>query len=123
VGGFGIECAIGVTGLEFLLLGALAPGSEALFLTVDFFWKRRFQRWANLPSSVSGLEVRQVGVWARTIVLWQLVMEQMGRLAMKALLARPETQGQPTNYWWPMMRLWCWLRGIVYHSVGSRVGD
>jgi hypothetical protein len=48
VSGFGVECAIGVTGLEFLLcgdrrsvvglaLGALAPGSEALFFAVDFF--------------------------------------------------------------------------------------
>jgi hypothetical protein len=22
-----------------------------------------------------------------------------------------------------MVKLWCWLRGIVYHSVVSRVGD
>jgi hypothetical protein len=66
VGGLGVKCAIGITRLEFLLcgdrrsvvglaLGALAPGSETLFFAVDFFWKRRFQRWANLPSSVSGL--------------------------------------------------------------------
>ena len=48
MGGFGVECAIGVTGLEFLLcrdrrsvvglaLEALASGSEALFFAVDFF--------------------------------------------------------------------------------------
>jgi hypothetical protein len=41
VGGFVFECAISVTGLEFLLvgltLGALAPGLEALFFAVDFF--------------------------------------------------------------------------------------
>ena len=62
MGDFGIECTIGVIGLEFLLvgltLGALAPGSEALFFAGDFFWKKRFQQWANLPSSVSCLEVR-----------------------------------------------------------------
>ena len=39
MGSFGVGCAIGVAGLEFLLLGALAPGPEALSFTVDFFFE------------------------------------------------------------------------------------
>ncbi len=71
MGSFGVGCTIGVTGLEFFLCGdkrsvvdlGLGALAEALFFTVDFFFlKKRFEQWANLPSSVSGLEVRQVGV-------------------------------------------------------------
>ncbi len=57
---------MGVTGLEFFLcgdkrsvvelaLGALAPGSEALFFTVDFFFLKMFptvgRPESRLPSS------------------------------------------------------------------------
>jgi hypothetical protein len=70
--------------LSFRSFGTRVRGS--VFYGGFFFLKKRFQRWANLPSSVSGLEVRHVEVWpswwARTSGL--LMMEEMGRLAMVA---------------------------------------
>jgi hypothetical protein len=39
-------------------------GTRVFFAVDFFFWKKRFQWCANLYSSVSGLEVRQVGMWA-----------------------------------------------------------
>ncbi len=60
VGGFGVECTIGVTGLEFLLcgqtdilldlaLGALAPGSEPLFFCGGFSFGSRLSGRPSTP--------------------------------------------------------------------------
>ncbi len=70
MGGFGVDCAISVTGLEFLLCGdrpsvvGLTFRSFGCFLWWIFFSEEEVSAVGDLLSSVSGQEVRQVEVWA-----------------------------------------------------------